>query len=92
MNIHDSGVQLKYIRDRMLHSALNFAIGFFGLPIEGKYLQSVTIEEDGVCLTNHFLVSFDLTELDSSTTTRLLHIRPARTQRSRRKETERYIS
>lgn len=53
MNIHDSGVQLKYIRDRMLHSALNFAIGFFGLPIEGKYLQSVTIEEDGVCLTNH---------------------------------------
>ncbi|THH09693.1 hypothetical protein EW145_g1832 [Phellinidium pouzarii] len=34
-------------QDRMLHSALNFAIGFFGLPIEGKYLQSVTIEADG---------------------------------------------
>lgn len=32
----------------MLHSALNFAIGFFGLPIEGKYLQSVTVEADGV--------------------------------------------
>ncbi|EJD02001.1 phosphoglycerate mutase-like protein [Fomitiporia mediterranea MF3/22] len=34
-------------QDRMLHSALNFAVGFFGLPIEGKYLQSVTIEELG---------------------------------------------
>ena len=32
----------------MLKSALNFAVGFFGFPIEGKYLQSVTIEEDGV--------------------------------------------
>ena len=32
----------------MLHSALNFAVGFFGLPIEGKYLQSVTIEEQEV--------------------------------------------
>ena len=31
----------------MLHSALNFAVGFFGLPIEGKYLQSVTIESQG---------------------------------------------
>ena len=35
-------------RDRMLKSALNFAVGFFGFPIEGKYLQTVTIEEDGV--------------------------------------------
>lgn len=42
-------------RDRMLHSALNFAVGFFGLPIEGKYLQSVTIEEDGVCLTTSLI-------------------------------------
>jgi len=32
----------------MLHSALNFAIGFFGLPIEGQYQQSVTIESHGV--------------------------------------------
>lgn len=31
----------------MLHSALNFAVGFFGLPIEGKYLQEVTIEAPG---------------------------------------------
>jgi hypothetical protein len=28
----------------MLHSALNFATGFFGIPIEGKYLQSIMIE------------------------------------------------
>lgn len=34
----------------MLYSALNFAVGFFGLPIEGKYQQSVTIEADGVGL------------------------------------------
>ncbi|KAL5520653.1 hypothetical protein ACEPAF_2654 [Sanghuangporus sanghuang] len=34
-------------QDRMLHSALNFAVGFFGLPIEGRFLQSVTIEEHG---------------------------------------------
>ncbi|KZP04082.1 phosphoglycerate mutase-like protein [Athelia psychrophila] len=29
---------------RMLHSALNFATGFFGLPLEGKYQQSITVE------------------------------------------------
>lgn len=34
----------------MLHSALNFAVGFFGLPIEDKYQQSILIEDDGVCL------------------------------------------
>ncbi|KAH8827000.1 histidine phosphatase superfamily [Flagelloscypha sp. PMI_526] len=34
-------------QDRMLHSALNFAIGFFGYPLEGKYQQSITIEADG---------------------------------------------
>lgn len=28
----------------MLHSALNFAIGFFGYPIDGQYLQSITYE------------------------------------------------
>ena len=32
----------------MLNSALNFAVGFFGLPIEGQYQQSITIEELGV--------------------------------------------
>ena len=32
----------------MLYSALNFAAGFFGIPYEGQYLQSVTIEANGV--------------------------------------------
>ncbi|TFK67148.1 phosphoglycerate mutase-like protein [Pluteus cervinus] len=34
-------------QDRMLHSALNFAIGFFGYPFEGQYQQLITIEADG---------------------------------------------
>ncbi|KAI0701864.1 phosphoglycerate mutase-like protein [Cytidiella melzeri] len=34
-------------QDRMLASALNFAAGFFGIPYEGQYLQSITIEADG---------------------------------------------
>ncbi|KAF9009542.1 histidine phosphatase superfamily [Cyathus striatus] len=34
-------------QDRMLHSALNFAVGFFGLPLENKYQQSITIEAPG---------------------------------------------
>lgn len=33
----------------MLHSALNFAVGFFGLPLEGQYQQSILIEDRGVC-------------------------------------------
>ncbi|KAG8934951.1 hypothetical protein FRC02_008933 [Tulasnella sp. 418] len=33
---------------RMLHSALNFAIGFFGYPFEGQYEQSITYETPGV--------------------------------------------
>ncbi|KIK68813.1 hypothetical protein GYMLUDRAFT_237805 [Collybiopsis luxurians FD-317 M1] len=33
--------------DRMLHSALNFAIGFFGYPFEDQYEQSITIEAPG---------------------------------------------
>ena len=37
-------------RDRMLASAMNFAIGFFGYPFEGQYQQSITIEADGVCV------------------------------------------
>jgi hypothetical protein len=32
---------------RMLHSALNFAVGFFGLPLEGSYQQSILIEKHG---------------------------------------------
>ncbi|GJE94137.1 histidine-type phosphatase [Phanerochaete sordida] len=34
-------------QDRMLASALNFAIGFFGYPFEGQYQQSITIEARG---------------------------------------------
>ncbi|KAF5386547.1 hypothetical protein D9757_005881 [Collybiopsis confluens] len=32
-------------KDRMVHSALNFALGFFGYPFEGQYQQSIVIEE-----------------------------------------------
>jgi hypothetical protein len=32
---------------RMYHSALNFAAGFFGLPLDGKYHQSIIIENKG---------------------------------------------
>ncbi|KAJ7849868.1 histidine phosphatase superfamily [Mycena olivaceomarginata] len=31
-------------QDRMLASAMNFAIGLFGYPFEGQYQQSITIE------------------------------------------------
>ncbi|KAF8214171.1 phosphoglycerate mutase-like protein [Mycena galopus ATCC 62051] len=34
-------------QDRMLASAMNFAIGFFGYPFEGQYQQSITIEAGG---------------------------------------------
>lgn len=34
----------------MLHSAQNFAVGFFGYPIEGQYYESVTYETSGVCV------------------------------------------
>ncbi|KAJ3566101.1 hypothetical protein NP233_g7216 [Leucocoprinus birnbaumii] len=34
-------------QDRMLASARNFALGFFGWPYEGKYQQSITIESAG---------------------------------------------
>ncbi|KAJ7682171.1 hypothetical protein DFH06DRAFT_1119467 [Mycena polygramma] len=34
-------------QDRMLASAMNFAIGFFGYPFEGQYQQSITIEAVG---------------------------------------------
>ncbi len=39
---------ISLIRDRMLASALNFAAGFWGIPYEDKYLQSITIEAGGV--------------------------------------------
>ncbi|KAG9030965.1 hypothetical protein FRB95_003302 [Tulasnella sp. JGI-2019a] len=35
-------------QDRMLNSARNFAVGFFGYPIEDQYLQSITYEAWGV--------------------------------------------
>ncbi|KAF9026466.1 phosphoglycerate mutase-like protein [Hymenopellis radicata] len=34
-------------QDRMLNSAMNFAIGFFGYPFQDQYQQSITIEESG---------------------------------------------
>ncbi|KAI0373827.1 phytase [Pilatotrama ljubarskyi] len=34
-------------QDRMLSSALNFALGFFGHPLDGKYQQLITIEDHG---------------------------------------------
>ena len=35
-------------RDRMLASAINFTLGFFGWPLDGKYEQVITIEASGV--------------------------------------------
>ena len=32
----------------MVHSALNFAVGFFGLPLEGQYQNSITYEDVGL--------------------------------------------
>ena len=34
-------------QDRMLSSALNFALGFFGPSLEGQYQQLITIEAHG---------------------------------------------
>lgn len=34
-------------QDRMLHSALNFAAGFFGIPSDDAYHQEIIIEEHG---------------------------------------------
>jgi len=34
-------------QNRMLHSALNFAAGFFGVPFKSKYHQSIIIEGPG---------------------------------------------
>ncbi|THH15597.1 hypothetical protein EW146_g4910 [Bondarzewia mesenterica] len=42
-------------QDRMLASAMNFASGFFGIPYEDKYLQSITIEADDVGVPTTFL-------------------------------------
>lgn len=41
----------------MLNSAQNFALGFFGYPLEGQYQQQIMIEAKGVsrliCLGVH---------------------------------------
>lgn len=42
-------------QDRMLHSALNFAAGFFGIPYETQYHQEVTIE--GKSSVNNTLIA-----------------------------------
>jgi hypothetical protein len=36
-------------RDRMVKSAENFAVGFFGYPLDGQYQQSIMIQAPGVC-------------------------------------------
>lgn len=54
---HYAIVDLFTDRDRMLNSALNFAIGFFGLPLKGQYQQVITIEADGASLTASFLLN-----------------------------------
>jgi hypothetical protein len=41
--------EITLVRNRMLASAMNFAMGFFGYPFEDQYQQSITIEADGVC-------------------------------------------
>ncbi|KAJ8482596.1 hypothetical protein ONZ45_g14889 [Pleurotus djamor] len=43
-------------QDRMLSSAINFALGFFAHPLDGKYQQSITIEADGF---NNTLAPYD---------------------------------
>ncbi|KAH0831037.1 phosphoglycerate mutase-like protein [Lanmaoa asiatica] len=43
-------------QDRMHASAVNFALGFFGWPLEGKYEQVITIESSGF---NNTLAPYD---------------------------------
>ena len=52
-------VNISQLRDRMLASAMNFAIGFFGYPFEGQYQQSITIEADGVSTLRYHPRSFN---------------------------------
>lgn len=42
-------------RDRMLNSAVNFALGFFGHPLDGKYQQSITLESYDKHVSSSFL-------------------------------------
>ncbi|KAG9319001.1 phosphoglycerate mutase-like protein [Chiua virens] len=43
-------------QNRMLASAVNFALGFFGWPLDGKYEQVITIEASGF---NNTLAPYD---------------------------------
>ena len=52
-------------QDRMLASAMNFAIGFFGWPLDGQYQQSITIEADGVRTWSSSAYCAPITRLDS---------------------------
>jgi hypothetical protein len=45
----------------MLNSAINFALGFFGYPLDGKYQQSITIEANGV--SSPFYITIATAEL-----------------------------
>lgn len=62
---------LTLTRNRMLYSALNFAAGFFGIPYEKQYLQSIQIEERGVCPCLFFSALTELTIL--STNSSIVH-------------------
>ncbi|KAJ3775329.1 phosphoglycerate mutase-like protein [Lentinula raphanica] len=42
-------------QNRMFHSAINFALGFFGFPVEGKVEMSVGVEGEGF---NHTLAPY----------------------------------
>jgi len=42
----------------MLSSAMNFAPGFFGWPLEVQYLQSIIVEEKGVRHESHFTYTY----------------------------------
>lgn len=67
--LHMSDWQLGSRRDRMLASALNFAIGFFGYPLDGQYQQSIIIEAPGVSpLSPVHCIPFSDRTITSSTT------------------------
>jgi len=50
--------RLRTCRGRMLSSAMNFAPGFFGWPLEVQYLQSIIVEEKGVRHESHFTYTY----------------------------------
>jgi hypothetical protein len=60
----------------MVSSALNFAIGFFGYPIEDKYQQSIIIEAPGVRILRLWkLLAHELKLMIYSSITLLLPIK-----------------